>query len=77
MARIILEDESDDEKGRLKDEKTLDELGLPRRRLRIWKPIFWRLTGDSLIVLQTRCWPESGAMGAAEGSGGADVEASQ
>lgn len=49
MARIRLEEESDEEKDRLKDEKALDELGLPRRRLRIWVPIIWRLNVDSLL----------------------------
>lgn len=49
MARIRLEEESDEEKDRLKDEKALDELGLPSRRLRIWVPIIWRLNVDSRL----------------------------
>lgn len=39
VARIRLEEESEEEKERLKGERGPDELGLRRRRLRIWEPI--------------------------------------
>lgn len=54
VARITLEEESNEEKDRLKDEITLEELGLPRRRLRIWEPIFGRGTGDSRQIALNR-----------------------
>lgn len=48
VARIRLE-ESDEEKDRLKDEKNLDELGLPSKSLKFWEPIFCQLNADSRL----------------------------